>query len=158
MFEQKEVYKLPKSAKTYAVAKLISLLTLISLPFALIPAKGIWFSTWTSLLILIGLPFTIVIILKYSNISFSIDDNKIIINWGVFSTNTKTIISDSIQNVTLERGLLMRICGVSVLKIWTSSQSQINFNRNGNSAKPDGLLVLGVEDATWLNEYITNKR
>lgn len=155
MFEQKEIYKLPSSATIYAVAKTILIITLISLPFSLF---GAGFSMWRFMIIVIGLPVAITTILKYRNTNFSIDGNKIVMNWGVFSSNSRTILSENIQNATLETGLLMKMFSVSVLKIWTSSQSQIVFNRSGSSIKPDGLLILKAEDAVWLNEYLISKK
>jgi uncharacterized membrane protein YdbT with pleckstrin-like domain len=153
MFNQKETYKLPPAANMYVVAKVILMVTLISLIFFF---SKIWFSMWTFLVIFFGLPIGIFVLLRSIRTSFSIDGNKIAMNWGIITRNSRTVLIENVQNVNVETGLLMRIFGVSVLRFWTASQSQIVIDKNGASTKPDGLLVLASEDAQWLNEYIAN--
>lgn len=156
MLNEKGVNSLPAVVNYYALTKTVLLVTLLSTPFAFIGSKG-WYSFWIVLLIFIGLPAFFIVYLGNRNTHFSMNDGKITIDSGIITKKSKTILLNNIQNVGLERGLLMRMFGISKVKIWTASQSQISSDKNGSSAKPDGLLFLNQIDADWLNEYLTRK-
>ena len=157
MYKLGEINKLPSSLDNYTFVKSALLATVISLPFYFVNAKN-WGSVWLFCILVIGLPTFIIILLKNHNTNFLIYTNKITINWGIIIKRSKTIFIDSVQNVSQEKGLLLRIFGLAILRIWTASQSQIVIDKNGNSTKPDGLLILSKEDVGWLNEFISNKK
>ena len=62
-------------------------------------------------------------------------------------------MAKSIQNIKIERGLLIRLFDLSVVKIWTASPDQVDRRGSKNSNKPDGLLVILREDEEMLKGY-----
>ncbi|MDD2646877.1 MAG: PH domain-containing protein [Patescibacteria group bacterium] len=149
--ELNKTYKFPPIFISFLYAKLTLLLLLISTPFLFLGLNG-WFVIVICLFIFLGLPFALYFALDYNNTSFSVEENKITLNWGIISKKSKTIVFDSIQNVTIISGLLARIFGIFVLRIWTASPGQIHKD------SPDGVLYLAALDAGWLKNFMTANR
>jgi uncharacterized membrane protein YdbT with pleckstrin-like domain len=93
-------------------------------------------------------------LLKYACINYFVDDKSLIINSGVFVKRSKYIPFSSIQNITVKKGLILMICGVSQVNIWTSSPSQIQIVNGNSENRPSGLLFLDDVDAEWLKNHI----
>lgn len=154
MIKQNEVNKLPKSVNRYVLVKTVLLITLLSIPFGFV---GEWFAFWWTMIIIIGIPVSLIVILGNNHTTFSVDNNKIQINWGIITKKSRSIMLNNIQNISIEKGLLMSMFGISCIKIWTASQSQVVRDKKGDSVKPDGLLTLKKEDSQWLNEFLSKK-
>lgn len=153
MIKSGEVNKQPGKATLYGVVKIILLLSLLTIPLALANNGKTWFSVWYSLILFIGTPLFIWVYLNYHSVSFVFDKNKIEINYGVLFKRSKVIMAKSIQNIKIERGLLIRLFGLSVVKIWTASPDQVDRRDNKNPNKPDGLLIIFAEDGKQLSNY-----
>jgi len=151
MIKTKEITKYPLIVKWFALTEILFLLLLLSIPFSL-GGKDVWLPFLRLIVIFIGLPVSIYMLLLYRSISFIVEDGRITINSGIITKKSKVIPFNKIQNVNCVRGLLIRIFGLSVVNIWTASPSQININ----AKKPDGVLILTVDDAEWLKNFIIN--
>jgi len=107
--------------------------------------------------VFIILPAIIWIYFDYKSRSFIVESNRITINSGILIKRSKLIPFDKIQNIENFKGLLLRICGISKLYIWTASPQQIQISRKKTSYRSDGILVLDVDDSEWLKNFILNK-
>ncbi len=157
MIKVGETNKLPAKAGWYKILKLVLPLLLLSTPLIFLWSFTVWFSFfWVAVLILV-LPMSIWILLDTKANTFTVDKNKIEVNWGIILKKSRTIMIKAIQNVKIEKGILASMCGVWIVSIWTSSPSQ---DRNGKeeSNHPDGLLILAKDDAHWLNEFIAGNK
>ena len=76
---------------------------------------------------------------------------------GILSKNSITIPFHSVQNVNLKSGLFQQLFNIASVRIWTSSQSQLQNGRNGIEVMSDGALVLDRADAEQLQTMITKK-
>jgi uncharacterized membrane protein YdbT with pleckstrin-like domain len=93
----------------------------------------------------------------YSFITFVVDDNKLTINSGIIIKISKSIAFDKVQNVSSIQSLLCRLFGLSILRIWTASPSQIEIRRERSENRPDGILWLNYSDSEWLKNFILDK-
>jgi membrane protein YdbS with pleckstrin-like domain len=91
-------------------------------------------------------------ILRYKWFSFLLTDKSISIDSGVLFRRSCTIRFDRIQDVNTIRNPLHMMLGLASVAIWTASLDQ----RVGNANRPDGLIVLDVDTADWLKEYLTD--
>ena len=82
--------------------------------------------------------------------SFVLSDKSITINRGLMFRNSSTIRFDRIQDVRGSRGPLLDIFGLEAIGLWTASPDQ----RVGNSRRPDGQLLLDVQEAEWLKQFL----
>jgi len=153
MIKSGEVNKQPAKAIWYGIVKTILLLSLLTVPLAMANSGKAWFSVWYSLILFLGTPIFIWIFLNYRSVNFIFDKNKIEINYGILFKRSKVIMAKSIQNIKIERGLLIRLFDLSVVKIWTASPDQVDRRGSKNSNKPDGLLVILREDEEMLKGY-----
>jgi len=105
----------------------------------------------------------IIIRLDYKNYSFTYNDKNIEIKQGIISKSQKTIPYNTIQNININSGLLMRMFKIQKVEIWTSSPSQIQIFQNGQQGyqtehRPDGKIYLENEDAETLKSYIISHK
>jgi membrane protein YdbS with pleckstrin-like domain len=91
-------------------------------------------------------------ILRYKWFSFVLTDKNISIDSGVLFRRSCTIRFDRIQDVNTIRNPLHMMLGLASVAIWTASLDQ----RVGNANRPDGLIVLNVDTADWLKEYLSD--
>lgn len=146
---------LPDKLKLYYLAKLVLILLLIAIPIG-IAAKSI-IAVIIFLLFFVALPLFVIESISYNNIFFSIDETKIIINYGIISKKSNAIAFDRIQNISCTKGPLLNIFGLSKIEIWTASPGQI-ANAGGNiSPTPEEILILLDTDSKWLQDYVLNK-
>lgn len=101
--------------------------------------------------------------IDYNNFSFSYDEKNIEIKKGTLSKSQKTIPFNTIQNVNLNSGWLMRMFKLQKVEIWTSSPAQIQIFQSRQQGyqtehKPDGLIYLENEDAETLKNYIISHK
>lgn len=158
MIKENNINKLPPNTNTYKIIKIILLLSVVSLPVLFVGSTNSWFSLWYTLLIFIGIPISIWAWLDNRATTFTINKNKIEINWGILIKKTRTILIKAVQNVKIEKGILSHLCGVWIVSIWTASPSQHNINNAKQENRPDGLLILTKEDSKWLNDFIASNK
>jgi membrane protein YdbS with pleckstrin-like domain len=91
-------------------------------------------------------------ILRYKWFSFVLTDKNISIDSGVLFRRSCTIRFDRIQDVNTIRNPLHMMLGLASVAIWTASLDQ----RAGKVNRPDGLIVLDVDTAEWLKEYLSD--
>ena len=84
--------------------------------------------------------------------SFVLSDKNITINRGLIFRNSSSIRFDRIQDVRGSRGPLLDVFGLEAIALWTASPDQ----RVGNSRRPDGQLLLDVQEAEWLKQFLAN--
>jgi len=150
--------KLPGKLKLYYFIKLLLFVLLFSLPFMFLGSRLFWAPIFWMLVIFIGLPTYLFLIIDFSVFNFVVDENKITINSGILFKRSKSIAFSKVQNVENVKGLLSQMFGLSTIKIWTSSASQINVHKAESENRPDGRLTLETVDADWLKNYILDKQ
>jgi membrane protein YdbS with pleckstrin-like domain len=91
-------------------------------------------------------------ILRFKFFWFVLTDKNISINSGILLRRSCTIRFDRIQDVDTIRGLLHMMLGLTTVAIWTASFDQ----RRGKSNRPDGLIVLDMQTAEWLRQYLSD--
>ncbi|OGG65226.1 hypothetical protein A2929_01565 [Candidatus Kaiserbacteria bacterium RIFCSPLOWO2_01_FULL_45_25] len=144
---------LPNNLKWYALIKLLLILLLISIPFTF---AGEWLNFYWSAFILFILPIWIYLVLSYKFTSFIVSDKTLTINSGILFKRSISISFDQIQNTDSSRGPLSSAFGISRLKIWTASPSQLRINQGNSNNKPDGLLWLLTTESIALKDFISN--
>lgn len=146
---------LPDKLKLYYLAKLVLILLLIAILIG-IASKNI-ILVLLFLLLFVGLPLFILEVISYNNIFFSIDETKIIINYGIISKKSNAIAFDRVQNISCTKGPLLNIFGLSKIEIWTASPGQVAIARGNSSSTPEEILILLDADSKWLQDYVLNK-
>ena len=153
------VNQMPQSVKLYYLVRILLLLLLPTLFLILIPsARNYWLSIFFTLIMIIGLPVYIVLLIDYVFFKFIIEENKMTVNSGLLIKHSKSIPFDRIQNIESIRGVLSQLFGLSTVKIWTASASQINIAKGSTENKPESSFILKTEDAEWLKNFIFDKR
>jgi len=147
--------ELPKKLKWYALIKVVLGVFLVSFPFLLFNSD-VWFSVFM-ILIFVSMPVFLYTLFYYSFISFVVEKNKLTINSGIIIKKSKSIAFDKVQNISNVRGLLCRLFGLSLFKIWTASPSQIKIGNEKTEIRPDGALWLDYSDSEWLRNFILDK-
>ena len=135
---------LPRAVKLYNFTKLF-LMSILFLPVFLF-----FFPLW---ILFFGSIF-IYFLIYYNNFNYTVEADKITINCGVLSRTSKTVPFDKVQNVEVSRGLLSILFNVSLVRIWTSSQGQIQKE----GIKPDIRLQLIHSDSEWLKNFVVSKK
>ena len=80
--------------------------------------------------------FILISWLEYTHYIFAYGSHAFIIHRGIFNIEEYSIPYNKIQNVEIERPLIYRIMGVSILKISTASRE----DRNDNNDATEGFL------------------
>jgi len=132
---------------------ILLIIWIITLPLNIL----LFFPTISAIIILV------VLNLDYKNYSFTYDDKNIEIKQGIISKSQKTISYNTIQNININSGWLMRMFKIQKVEIWTSSPSQIQIFQNGQRGyqtehMPDGSIYLENEDAEILKNYIISHK
>lgn len=146
---------LPDKLKLYYLTKLVLIILLISIPIG-IAIKSI-IGVLLFLLFFVCFPLFIIEVISYNNIFFSIDETKIIINYGIISKKSNAIAFDRVQNITCTKGPLLNIFGLSKIEIWTASPGQVVIQKGSSSSAPEEVLILLDSDSKWLQDFILNK-
>jgi uncharacterized membrane protein YdbT with pleckstrin-like domain len=101
---------------------------LFSLPFMFLGSK-FWVPIFWMLVIFIGLPTYLFLLIDFFASKFIVDENKITINSGILVKRSKSIAFNKVQNIENVKGILRQMFGLSTVRIWTSSASQINVRK-----------------------------
>lgn len=145
--------KLPSKIKLYWLMQIILLLFILSIPII-----SDWPSRFLGLIIFIGLPLYFYLSLYYNSFTFIVEENKITINSGTITKNSKAISFNMVQSIENAQGILYRMFGFFEVNIWTASPEQFNPYKGSTTHKPDGKLVLSVNDGEWLKNFILDKK
>lgn len=145
---------MPSNYLWYRFSKIFLKIAIVSLLFS--SAEGGWTDAFLAFSILLS-PYLIYILLKYKYLEFQINNESIEIKSGIISKNSITIPFHSVQNVNLKSGPFQRLFDIANVRIWTSSQSQLQTGHNGIEVMSDGALVLNKIDAEQLQNMITKK-
>ncbi len=109
-------------------------------------------------IVIIALIITLYPILYWYLFSYELTDRTITINSGILFRQYETIDFGKIQTIENERGPLLMLFGLTIVKVWTASASQISFSIGGNSAQahphPDTVLILAKNDAAQLKDFM----
>lgn len=154
MIKVNETTKFTPRSKYYLFTKILLIITLLSIIFS-ISGDANFFAVFSFLAVIFGLPFFIFISLTYNSWSFLVDENNIIINYGILVKKSKMIPFDKIQSINRRQGILMGFFNITNIDIWTSSPNQFDIQDGKSSNKPDGNIVLTNEDADWLQRFIS---
>lgn len=145
---------MPSNYLWYRFSKIFLKLAIVSL--LLISEKQGFMGNYIALSFLFS-PYLIYIFLKYKYFEFQINDASIEIKSGILSKNSISIPFHSVQNVNYNSSLFQQLFDIAFVRIWTSSQSQLQSERNGIEIMSDGALVLNRMDAEQLQGMITRK-
>ncbi len=109
------------------------------------------------ILIILIYPF-----LSWYLFSYELTGNTITVNSGILFRQYETIDFGRIQTIENERGPLLWLFGLTMVKIWTASAGQLNFSVGDKSTRarprPDTVLVLAEEDAARLKDFIMRSK
>jgi uncharacterized membrane protein YdbT with pleckstrin-like domain len=138
MIEINTVNKIPTKTYLYSLTKLILFLSVPALLLSSVDnTPNTFFNFLFMFFVLFGLAIYFIIWLRLKNFSFVITDTTLDVKSGILTKNTETIPFSSIQNIVESTGVLMRLFGISKLKIWDAS---IKSSDRGQSATAEVIL------------------
>ncbi len=145
--EKNKLYQIPIEALQYRNTFAISRFILIIL--CLLPIGGISWGFYKFLfwfIFIIVMSVMIQINLEYHNTSFLINDNELVVNYGIIVKHSKSIILSKIQNINVGQGMLEKSFGIKSIKIWTASQEQLHNQNKEIKIYPTVILHLKDDD------------
>ena len=107
---------------------------------------------FAAVLYLLGALLVMRAFLRYKSFSFMLTDKSMSIESGAFVRTSTTFRYDRIQDIDTYRNPLHLMLGLKSVAIWTTSPDQFARNRR----RPDGWVVLDVEQADWLKDYLAD--
>ena len=112
-----------------------------------------------SIVVLIILAYPI---LYWYLFTYELTDRTITVNSGILFRQYETIDFGRVQTIDNERGPLLMLFGLTMVKVWTASADQISFTVGAHSAQahpqPDTMLILGKGDAQILKDFIIRSK
>ncbi len=84
--------------------------------------------------------------IKFINVSFIINDNELILNYGIIIKHSKIIILSKIQNINIGQGIIEKYFNIKSIRIWTASQEQIYSSQARIKTEPALILWLKNDD------------
>lgn len=151
-------HKIPKKVLLYYLLKFIVLTICVLILLSIFNALEIGISLILMLIFFIFIPAFFVLYLHYLNFSFAVKEDGIAIKSGILIKRSRLIPSNSIQNIELRSGILMRLLQLTRINFWTSSPAQIKIRNKNSQHTPDSSFILFTKDAIWLQEFMLNKR
>ena len=115
---------------------------------------------WHVFLILffLGVFYALFLYWFYINTSFVFDESKITKRTGILNKRSTIVQFSKAQNVKLRSDIIMRLFNISVLELWTASQSQLNLAKEGSSnTGADISLFLDSPQAEKLRLFILDR-
>jgi membrane protein YdbS with pleckstrin-like domain len=91
-------------------------------------------------------------VLHFKTFAFLLTDRTLTTVAGYFYQSSTTCRFDRIQDVDMVRGPIRALLGLKTVSVWTASPDQ--FARNNR--QPDARIVLDVDRADWLRDYLSN--
>ncbi len=114
--------------------------------------------TLVPVIVVVSLIISLYPILYWYLFSYEVTQRTITVNSGILFRQYETIDFGKIQTIENVRGPLLMLFGLTIVKIWTASASQISFSVGANSAQahpsPDTVLTLTKDDAAQLKDFI----
>ena len=145
--------KLPVEYVYFSVAKAVLFIFVLSLVFSM---ANPFLNVFSGFLAIIGIPWAIVIYIRYQNTAFVLAEKSITVFSGLITKKAKLIPFDKVQNIEAESGMLSRYFKLEKLSIWTSSFSQLATSKHGTMA--DQFLLLKSEDTEFLKDLILKEK
>lgn len=152
MLPLKTEIKPPKEVSLYLLTRVAIFILIFA--FVISSFDQQFFNWVFALFIFIGLPLILFININLKNISYLFDEEKLIINTGIFFKHSNSIFLSNIQNIDNSSGPLSTLFNLTRIKIWTAAHSKFGKGHNN----PDGVLLLKTEDAKWLNDFVHTKQ
>lgn len=119
-------------------------------------------SALVPVIITLALIITLYPILYWYLFSYELTPNTITINSGILFRQYETIDFGRIQTIENQRGPLLMLFGLTVVKVWTASASQISFSVGNNATqahpRPDTMLILAKNDAQTLKDFMVRAK
>lgn len=119
-------------------------------------------ATLAPFIVAVGLIITLYPILYWYLFSYELTERTITINSGILFRQYETIDFGRIQTIDNERGPLLMLFGLTMVKVWTASADQISFNIGAHSAqahpRPDTVLILSKYDAAQLKDFMMHAK
>jgi membrane protein YdbS with pleckstrin-like domain len=101
-------------------------------------------------------------VLYYVLFSYEVSNSSLTVKSGIIFRQYETIPFDRMQVVDNERGPLLMIFGLTMIRMWTSSPDQFNIDIENSTAsshaEPDATLIIGKDDAEALKSYMTRPK
>ncbi len=91
-------------------------------------------------------------VLHFKTFAFLLTDRTLTTVAGFFYQSSTTCRFDRIQDVDTVRGPIHALLGLKTVSVWTASPDQFARNKR----QPDARIVLDVERAGWLRDYLSN--
>ena len=96
-------------------------------------------------------------VLYYLLFTYELSQSSITVNSGIIFRQYETIQFDKIQALDNERGPLLMLFGLTLVKVWTASADQLVSGEGNNHAqirpRPDMTLILRRDEAHALREF-----
>jgi uncharacterized protein len=101
-------------------------------------------------------------VVYYLLFSYEVTQTSLTVKSGILFRQYETIPFDRMQVVDNERGPLLMIFGLTMIRMWTSSPDQFNIDTDNGTAsshaEPDATLIIGKNDAETLKAYMTRPK
>ena len=101
-------------------------------------------------------------VLYWMLFTYELTEHTITINSGIIFRQYETIDFGRIQTIDNERGPLLMLFGLTLVRIWTASADQISFSVGNKSAEahpqPDTTLLLHKDAAEQLKGFLVRSR
>lgn len=118
--------------------------------------------TLVPVIVTIGLIISLYPILYWYLFSYELTQRTITVNSGILFRQYETIDFGRIQTIENVRGPLLMLFGLTIVKVWTASASQISFNVGAHSTqarpRPDTVLILSKYDAAELKDFMMHAK
>ena len=151
-------HKMPKKVLSYYLLNFVVLIIFFLILLSILNALEVGAILIPGLIFFVFIPAFFVLYLHYLNFSFIVKEDGIAIKSGILVKRSKLIPSNSIQNIELRSGILMRLLQLTRINFWTSSPAQIKIRNKNSQHTPDSSFILFTKDAIWLQEFMLNKR
>ncbi len=95
--------------------------------------------------------------LYYVLFTYEISEHTITVNSGILFRQYETIDFGKIQAIDNERGPLLMLFGLTLIRIWTASADQLTSGLGKEAVRikprPDMTLILGKDDAAAVRDF-----
>lgn len=142
MIELDKVQKLPHQVLTYYGIRVLVWVILIAL------------FDWKVALVF-GVVVFLYVWLQFSYKSFQVNASNFTYNTGIIMRSSKTVPFENVQNVDVTSGILQRMMGLAIVRMWTASPGQV-FDMK-HAPRPDLSILLLAADANHIRERALKK-
>ena len=111
---------------------------------ATIYAILIWSAFWLSIAVI----YAVTIPFSTRNISYILEEDRLIVNEGIFTKTQRYVLYKQITDLTISQGILERHYGVFSLRVRTT----------GSGAAPSTALLLGIGDPEKIRTILLGQK